>query len=103
MPASTAFSLTESQKTGETLIYGTEATEYTLKITKSNCIPRISSTSGTYGDVTITYTLEDDRTNTCSIRPYYSSDRGTTWNEMTKGTGGDAKTGLSTSAAGQTL
>jgi len=100
MPASSALSLTESQRTGRTLYYGTDATAYTLKITRANCLSSISSTSGTYGSVTITYTLTNDRATTCSIRPYYSVDGGANWTEMTKGTGGDAKTALSTSASG---
>lgn len=101
-PASTAFNLTESQKTGKTLFYGQAATEYTLKITRANCIPRIASTSGTYGDVTITYTLENDRASNCAIAPQYSADGGSTWTMMSEGTGGDGFDDLSTSAGGAT-
>lgn len=99
-PASTAFGGTTAVTTPQKIWYGSSSSSYTLKITRGNCLPSISDTTAIYGHITIDYVLTNDRATTCSIRPYYSTDGGSTFSECTKGTGGDAKTGLGTSAAG---
>ena len=103
MTASTAFGTAGAEVTGKDLYYGSFASSWSLKITRGNCLVDITSVPDTYGDITINYTLTNDRETTCSIKPYYSTDGGTTFTEASKSTvatTGDAKTGLSTSAAG---
>lgn len=52
-----------------------------------------------YGDITITYKLKNNSSTASRIVVEYSKDN-STWYTATKGTGGDAITGLTTSAAG---
>ena len=53
------------------------------------------------GNVTISYTLTDAESNTCSILVQYSPDGGTTWNTATAVSGqGDGTTGLASSPSG---
>lgn len=100
MTASTSFSDSGSEATGARIYYGSSSSSKSFRITRANCLISISSTSGTYGDITTTYVLTNDRATNCSMRPYYSIDGGTNFSEGTKGTDGDAKTGLTTSVAG---
>jgi len=55
--------------------------------------------SGTYGDITLTYTLINNDSTTSRIAVEYSED-GTNWAAATEGTGGDGTTGLTTSPTG---
>jgi PKD repeat protein len=60
-------------------------------------------TAGTYfGDVTITYTLTDTNSDTCTITAEYTIVGSGTWNPCAEGTGGDGLTGLDSSPAGVT-
>ena len=52
------------------------------------------------GSVTISYTLTDAESNTCSVQAQYSPDGGTTWNTAAAGSGGDGTTGLISSPSG---
>jgi hypothetical protein len=54
-----------------------------------------------YGIITVTYKLKNNSSTASRIVVQFSED-GTTWATATKGTGGDAITGLTTSAAGTT-
>lgn len=100
MPASTVFSSSAYATTGVRIFYGTKSESRELTITRANCLVSISSTSGTYGEITITYTLTNARATNCSIRPYYSINGGSTFSEASKGNSGDEKTALTTSASG---
>ena len=100
MPASTSFSSSGYAITGTKIYYGSSSSSKKFRITRANCLINISSISGTYGEITITYVLTNDRATSCSIRPYYSINGGSTFSEATNGAGGDGKTGLTTSASG---
>lgn len=100
MASSTVFSASVIATTTAKIFYGTESDTRELIITRANCLVSISSTSGTYGEITIIYTLTNARATACSIRPYYSTDGGTNFTEATKGGSGDDKTALTTSASG---
>ncbi len=95
-----SFGSTEQGITAVSINYGEPSISRQYETTTGNCKVVITGTSGTSADITINYTLEDDRATTASIKPEYSTNGGGTWVEATKGTGGDNKTGLSTSAAG---
>lgn len=97
-----SFGSTEQGVTAQSVSYGTPSASRQYETTVGNCKVTITDpTSGTKSDqVTFTYTLEDDRAATASIKPEYSLNNGGTWSEATKGTGGDNKTGLATSASG---
>lgn len=69
----------------------------------SGSAPRVNITTPTTevsGEVTLTYTLIDSESNTCSVACEYSTDGGTTWSAATKGAGGDSITGLVSSPTG---
>jgi len=102
MTASTAFSTETGKITAESIYYGVYSPSRSIQITRNNCLVTIDSIPDTYGDITINYTLTNDRETTCSIRPYYSINGGTSFSEALKSivTSGDAKTGLSTSVSG---
>ncbi len=100
MSASTTFSNSDSATVAKSIYYGQYSEYNSLKITRGNCLVSINFISGTYGDITISYTLYNDRETVCSMRLYYSTDDGTTFTEGTKGTGGNEKTSLSTTSAG---
>jgi hypothetical protein len=51
-------------------------------------------------DVTISYVLTGNATDSCSIEVQYSTDRGATWQTATVGFGGDGTTGLSSNPCG---
>jgi len=52
------------------------------------------------GDVTISYKLFDNESDSCSIMVEYSDDGGATYKPATKGPGGDGVTGLTSSPSG---
>ena len=96
--ADTSFSSSTPKTPATIVVYGNASTAVALEVTKGNCKVRITESDVEYGDITISYTLENDRADTASLKPLYST--GGAYSEMTKGTGGDNKTGLTTSAAG---
>lgn len=100
MPTESSFGSTAQGITAVSVNYGEPSVARQYETTTGNCKVTITSVSGTSADITINYTLEDDREATASIKPEYSTNNGGTWSEATKGTGGDNKTGLTTSAAG---
>ncbi len=54
------------------------------------------------GDITITYTLADAESDTCSVTVEYSTDSGANWYSCSQGVGGDGVTGLDSSVSGAT-
>lgn len=102
MPTETGFGTTTTDTTPVSVIEGDVSSTRTLEITNGDCKVILSSSSGTSGDITFTYTLENDRAGNGSIKPEYDSTSSgmSSASEMTQGTGGDAKTPLTTSAAG---
>lgn len=100
MPTETSLGASQQRILAYSVNYGTPSTSRQLETTFGNCKVTLSSSSGTSDEITFTYTLEDDREATASIKPEYSTDGGATWSEGTKGATGDNKTGLTTSAAG---
>ncbi len=52
------------------------------------------------GNITISYTLIDETSDTCNVLVEYSIDGGTTWNNAEPGTGGDGTTNLASSPTG---
>jgi hypothetical protein len=105
MPTETATSTpTSKTKAAESCTYGSASSTIELDVTQGDCKVELQTAPGGSGDITLTYTLEDDRTGTASIRPYYSTGGiSGTYVEMTKGTGGNAKTNLTTAATPTTF
>jgi len=95
----TSFSNTKAQKVARSLSYGDASSSVSLEVTQGNCKVVIISSSGEYGDITLNYTLEDDREGTASIKPLYST--GGAFAEMTDAGGSsEGKRTLATSASG---
>lgn len=64
-------------------------------------VATVTTPSGTQsGDVTITYALYDNESDTCSIQAQYSTNGGFSFSTATQGSGGDGTSGLSSSPAG---
>jgi len=81
---------------------GNTKVDATLGVTIDSTSPTVpeASTAEYYGDIIFDYTLKNYASGTSSIEVDYSEDSGGNWATATKGTGGDAKTGLTTSTAG---
>ena len=95
----TSFGTATTKSTAVAVTYGGASSSRSLRVTRGNCLPSVTSPSGDQsGDVSVSYFLEDDRAGTASIVPEYSTDEGSTWSTATKGTGGDATDNLTTSA-----
>ena len=61
----------------------------------------VSTPSGTQsGNVTISYSLFDNESDTCSILVQYSPNGGTSWYTATQGPGGDGMSGLTSLPGG---
>jgi len=70
---------------------------------EENYAPSVDITDPTTtqsGNVTITYTLTDANSDTCSITVQFSEDGGSSFSSATEGTGGDGTSGLSSSPTG---
>ncbi len=87
-------------KTAETVVYGVETAAEDFEVSQANIKCVLTKPTDLAGDILLAYTLEDDRAQTASITPQYSTDNGTTFSTMTDQGGGDGTTGLTTSAAG---
>lgn len=99
----TGFSETDSTTSPITVVYGDASTSVAVEIVNGDCKVVINSISGTYGDVTITYSLEDDREGTASVKPQYATTSSGAYADMTESTDPDSegRTGLTTSATGE--
>ena len=75
--------------------YGTTSESRQLEVTEGNTKITIDSITPLYGDVTISYTLENDESDISSIKPEYSTN-GTTYYEMTSAGGDDGVATLAT-------
>ena len=102
MPETSFSTSTGKKRAAETVTYGDVSTTINLEITKGDCKVSIDAAthSTTTGYVTLTYTLEDDRTGMASIQPQYATTRAGSFTDMTKGTGGNNQTGLATDGDG---
>ena len=99
----TGFSPTTGKaKTPLSVNYSEASSSVIYEVTSGDCKVSLTIVTGTYGDITLTYTLEDDRGGVglgiASIKPQYASTQGGSFSDMTKGTGGNNKTNLATSA-----
>jgi hypothetical protein len=70
-------------------------------VISGNTVPEASVVEY-YGDIIFTYKLQNNASGTSSIEVQFSEDSGGTWATATKGTGGDAKTNLTSSPTGVT-
>jgi len=100
LATTTSQSVGTKKAAAQSVTYGDYSSSVNFEVTQGDCKVSITSVTGDYGDITIAYTLEDDRAGTASIKPMWATSESGAYSEMTKGTGGDAKTTLSTSASG---
>lgn len=86
-----------------TVVFGEVSSTYAVEITNGDVKPVITRITDDIGDVTISYTLEDDRVGTASIKPMYSLTQSGAFVEMTESDDVDSegKITLSTSVTGQ--
>ncbi len=107
--ADTGLSFGSSTTSAKSISYGAISNTLRFETTNGDCKVYITaitnplSTTEFYGDLTFTYTLENDREEDASLKPYYSSTGPSgTFIEMTDA-GGDSegKDNLSTSAEGE--
>ena len=89
------------KRTAETVVYGVETAAEDFEVSQANVKCVLTKPTDLIGDILLAYTLEDDRAQTASIIPQYSTDGGTTFSTMTDQGGGDGTTGLTTSITGQ--
>jgi len=85
-------------RTAETVVYGVTTVAEDMEVSQANVRVVLTKPSDLAGDILLSYTLEDDRAQTASITPQYSTDNGVTFSTMTDQGGGDGTTGLTTSA-----
>ena len=99
----TAFSETDSITSPVSVVYGDYSDSIAVELTTGDTKVVIGSITGTYGDITITYTLEDDRLGTASVKPMYATSSSGAFAEMTESTDpeSEGRTGLTTSATGE--
>lgn len=99
----TAYSETDSITSPVSVTYGDESSTVIVEITSGDCRVVISSITGTSEDITIVYTLEDDRSGTASVKPMYATSSSGAFAEMTESTDptSEGRTGLTTSPTGE--
>ncbi len=101
----TGFTSSTAITTPVVVEYGDEPTELDLEITNGDTKAEITTPSESSGelsgDISIVFTLTNAESEVSSIKPQYSIDGGTTYNDMTDAGGSsEGKIGLTSSPAG---
>lgn len=101
MPSETSWSPTTTKKTPVEVGYGDFTSSRLLEVIQGNTKVSINSVTSDYGDITIGYALKNEESDVSSIDIKYSTDGGSTWNDMTDAGGSsEGLLSLATSESG---